>query len=99
MRLRRLPSPWQLVRFCRWSKRLVRFGAATIHYDASAPIDDFVLLNENRVVLRFSVRIELEACQPSRTFEVIDRAHPGDFQVAEDGLIWEDDLDVVGDDA
>ena len=33
-----------------------------IHYDAGAPINYFVLLDEDRVVLRFSVRVKFEAC-------------------------------------
>src|SRR5438876_484902 len=69
------------VLLCRWSKRLIRFLAATVHYDAGARIDNFTLLNEDRVKLRLSVRIELEAGQPSRTLEVVDRAYPGNFQV------------------
>src|SRR5262245_15411697 len=63
------------VLLCRWSKRLVRFLAATVHYDAGARVDDFTLLNEDRVKLGLAVRIELEAGQPSRAFEMIDQAH------------------------
>lgn len=70
-----------------------------IHYDARAPINDFVLLNEDGVVLWFPVRIEFEASQPSLTLKMIDRAHSGDFQVAKHGSVWKDDVDVIGDDA
>src|SRR5262249_15541676 len=86
-------------RLCRCSKRLIRFLAATVDYDAGARVDDFALLNEYRVNLWLSMRIELKAGEPSRTLEMIDRAHAGDFQVAERGLIWENGVDVVGDDA
>jgi len=45
------------------------------------------------------MRIELEAGEPSRALEMIDRAHAGNFQIAEHGLVWENRVDVVGDDA
>ena len=66
-----------------------------IHYDAGAPINYFVLLDEDRVVLRFSVRVKFEACQPRRALEMVDGTHPGNFQVAQHGLIWEDRCEIV----
>ena len=70
-----------------------------IDHDADARVDNLVALNEQGIVLRFSVRVDLETGEPSRTLEVIDQSDPGNFEVTDRPHIRDYCLNVVGDDA
>jgi hypothetical protein len=50
-------------------------------------------------VLRDTAHDDLETRHPGGAFEVVDRPHARNFNVAEQGLIWKNDLDIVSDDA
>ena len=60
---------------------------------------NLVALNEQGIVLRFSVRVDLETGEPSRTLEVIDQSDPGNFEVTDRPHIRNYRPNVVGDDA
>src|SRR5215831_3094116 len=84
----------------RWQvEGLKRLLVALIDDDADARVDDLVALNEQGIVLRFSVRVDLEAGEPGRALEVIDQSYPGNFEVTDRGYIRDDRPDIVGDDA
>jgi len=72
---------------------------ALIDQDADTRVDDLAVLDENGVGLRRSKHVELETGEPDASFQVVDRPHPGNLQHAEGCLIWENRLDIVGDDA
>ena len=72
---------------------------ALIEQDAGAGIDDLVALDEDGVVLRMSVGVELEAGEPGGSLEMDDLPHSGNLQRAELDLLRENRLDIVGDDA
>jgi hypothetical protein len=71
---------------------------ALIEDYSGARINDLVVLNEQGVVLRFSVRIKLEAREPSGPFEMIDWPHAGNFQVTECLDVRKNCPDVIADD-
>src|SRR5262249_348484 len=71
---------------------------ALIDDHAGAGIDDLVVLNEQGVLLRFSVRIKLETCEPSGPLEMIDWPHAGNFQVTQLLDVRKNCPDVVADD-
>src|SRR5215813_9722176 len=84
----------------RWQvERLKRLLVALIDDDADARVDNLVALNEQGIVLRFSVRVDLEAGEPGRALEVIDQSHPRNFEVTDGRHIRDDRPDIVGDDA
>ena len=67
---------------------------ALIDDDAGAPVYDLAVLNEDSVDLRLPVCVELEACDPGRAFEVIDRPYARDFEVSEGLLFGKNELKV-----
>jgi len=71
---------------------------APIDDHAGAGIDDLVVLNEQGVLLRFSVRIKLETREPSGPLEMIDWPHAGNFQVTQLLDVRKNCPDVVADD-
>src|SRR5262245_64803052 len=80
-------------------ERLKRLLVALIDDDADARVDNLVALNEQGIVLRFSVRVDLETGEPGRALEVIDQPHPGNFEVTDGSQTRADRPDIVGDDA
>src|SRR5262249_47049227 len=84
----------------RWQvERLKRLLVALIDDGADARVDNLVALNEQGIVLRFSVRVDLEAGEPGGALEVIDQSHPGNFEVTDRRHIRDDRPDIVGHDA
>ena len=57
-------------------ERRVGLLVALVQHDAGTGIDDLVALDEHGILLRVSVRVDLDAGQPSRSLEVIDSRTP-----------------------
>ena len=72
---------------------------ALVDQDPSARVDDLVTLNEQGIVLRFSVRIELETREPGRSVEMIYQLRTRNFQVTESVNFRQNRPDIVADDA
>ena len=63
--------------------------------DADVPLAERVTAFKNRG----TAHDDFETRHPGGAFEVIDRPHARNFYVAERGLSWKNDLDIVSDDA